>query len=267
MATKRTGTAPPTKQKAGPGKRLNDTLFPIPRPVIEVQATQDADRRIEAINEGRLLRVQVITSGTSITSHAEARFWRVRMVGGGGSGGDVSSGGGTLTVAAGGGGGAGAYAESTVSVSAATAYTCAIGAAGSASAGGNTTLTIGATTITCPGGPRGQSMVGRDSTIADALIAAGSGNSSVATNASDVNTKGDAGQPGAVIAANTSLGWSGSGGSGPLGSGGSSFNLTNFDGLAASGYGAGGGGSAMVTGLGQIGGVGTQGVIVVEEYA
>ena len=93
-------------------------------------------------------------------------------------------------------------------------------------------------------------------------------NTSTVTGANIVSYSGQAGTSGFIFASNNNTGMvSGYGGSGPFGSGGagsSAIGTVN----AASGYGAGGGGAiSSSTGSAQVGGAGSQGVVIVWEYA
>ena len=218
---------------------------------------------------GRFIRRQVVTAGTTITSHASALTWVFRLVGGGAGGGGWTS-----VVAANraaGGGGGGAYLEGSATVAGSTGYTSAIGTGGggnSAAAGtdgGSTTLTIGATTYTAPGGtggPQAASGTGVKSYL-------GGAGAAVATNG-DLNIAGQPGGSGVVLKVNNASGAgdyaSGAGGNSPLGAGGAPRRTTGT-GNAASGYGAGGGGACSDESQASTGGAGTPGIIVVEEYS
>lgn len=244
---------------------------PTKRPI---QTTQEADRRIAAINQGRFLQSQVVTAGTSITSHAEARLWRYRIVGAGGGGGGCSSVSATDIRAGAGGGQGGGYAEGWIEVDPLTTYTCSIGSGGAGgtgggngSNGGNATLAIGATTITAPGGQGGNGMGGRDSGISDPFVAEGGANGTLPTNG-DINVPGAPGGVGVVVDALLSAIWSGFGGGSPFGSGGAPLtgNSGNNTGNAGLGHGSGGSGAIIVTNTSRDGGAGSGALIEIEEY-
>jgi hypothetical protein len=213
---------------------------------------------------GRLLGFQVITSGVSVTASAGVNSWFARLfaAGGGGGGGTSVS----VSAACAAGGSAGGYAEKTFTVTPGTAYTCAIGTAGTAGAntggtggtGGNTTLAVGATTVTANGGLGGVGQAGGTSVI---YVAAGAV-AAISTNG-DVNSSGPAGEHGCRDSG--TVGRSGGGGSNLLGGGGIGL-IAAGAGSAGTGYGSGGGGGLVLNGSAAvIGGVGTQGLIVIEE--
>ena len=194
---------------------------------------------------GKLLRVSVLTTGTSLASFSGCRRAVVRMVGGGGGG----AGGGGVGA---GGGGSGGYAEfstTTVPVN----WTYAIGAAGAAGtsaptaggSGGNTTFSDGVTTVTAFGGGGG------GTSGQPGLAPATSTNGTI-------NVGGEAG--GAPLGA--SLG--GRGGCSRLGGAGGRITGLSGTEVGKAGTGPGAGGSG---GYGTVaGGAGTAGMIVLEEY-
>jgi hypothetical protein len=191
--------------------------------------------RSTASASGMLVKISILTSGTSFTTQATTNSIYVECVGGGGGGGNGTSGSGS-----GAGGGAGAYAAKYFSVSPSTAYYYAIGLGGAAAtAGGNTTFTVGATTVTAGGGSGGQSN------------GALGGLGGTATNG-DLNTNGNPGNGAASASA---------GGTSVLGSGGrSSVSST----AATSGNNGGGGGGASSNAI--TGGSGGTGLIRIWEY-
>lgn len=218
------------------------------------------------LSGGRYLGTTVLTSGTSFTTGASTNRLKLRLVGAGAGGGGVTSAVGAG--GAGGGGAAGSYAERVFAVSPNTAYTYAIGAAGTAGAntggtggtGGNTTFAVGATTVTCPGGLGGVGQVAGTSTVFVAGGAAGA----VSTNG-DLNS---AGAPGENAVRVSSLEVSaGNGGSSQFGAGGIGA-IAPGAGATATGFGAGGSGGVVENNSGAAaGGVGSAGVIVVEEFS
>lgn len=188
--------------------------------------------------------VTVLTGGTTWTTNANTKFTTVTVIGGGGNGG---SGGGSNGV--GGGGGAGGIAIKTYTTLAPnTAYTISVGGIG-----GNTTFTDGTTLITGGGGSAGTNGgVG--------VVAGGAGGT--ATNG-DINLPGQKGGYGMSVG--TTDFRAGIGGSGMYGGGAPQLYAAsgNVNGLAATGYGAGGGGGINTTGAA---GAGTAGAIIIEEW-
>jgi hypothetical protein len=218
-----------------------------------------------ALSTGRFLGLTVFTAGTTFTSSAATRRILVKLVGGGGGGGGCSSS--ASNGAAGAGGGAGGYAEKQFDVSPSTGYTYAIGSAGTAGAntggtggtGGSTTFAVGATTVTGAGGVGGVGM-----TTGTSEIGAAGGAGGASTNG-DLNSPGAPGDFG--YRRTGLLGFSGAGADSEFGGGGAARVAAGV-GNAATGYGAGGAGGLVLNGSGAVlGGVGTQGAIMVEEYA
>jgi hypothetical protein len=214
---------------------------------------------------GRVLRAtQYLTSGTSITHPTGTRIIRVRGVGGGGAGGGCASGAGAM----GGMGGSGTYGEKWYTLATLTsAYV--VGAAGAANsaaagdAGGDSTFTHDGVVLTLPGG-NGGATVAAGSTVSDAN---GGSNAGVATNA-DFEINGQRGAHTTRLSASEVFNI-GPGGSNPLGSGAGSVSSSGaVQGFAATGYGAGGGGSYNAAVLvDRPGGAGTPGIWLVEEYS
>lgn len=219
-----------------------------------------------------LVNIQVLTSGTTYTPTSGTNYVRIKIVGGGGGGGGVTSSASSSAVA--GGGASGSYCEAYVPLTGAASYTCAIGAGGTGGsnaggiggAGGSSSLTIGATTYTAPGG-NGGNFVAVGTTAA---IPVGGTVGAIATNGNIMNITGQGGSRGHRLSATLAVG--GQGGDSLLGIGGSEVTL-NANNLSASnngiGYGSGGSGAAT-TGNGggaRTGGVGAQGVIIIEEYS
>jgi hypothetical protein len=213
---------------------------------------------------GSLLAVRYLTTGTSYTPTTGTTKIVLEMLGGGGGGGGVT--GAASSGAAGGGGGAGGYLQKYVTGITNTTYTYAIGAAGTAGAntggtggtGGNTTITIGATTYSAFGGGGGAGM-----TAGTALSFSTGGTQGTATNG-DVNASGDPGLQGVRLAATTVA--AGNGGSSRYGGGGKGSVNTTGAGVAGTGYGAGGAGAIAASNVANVGGLGTQGIIIIYEY-
>jgi hypothetical protein len=218
------------------------------------------------IASGNWLKTTVIITGTTtFTTGANTHTIFCRGVAGGGGGGGASWA--SVNQAYGGGGAGGGYFEKTFAVSPLTAYTVAVGSNGTAGAntggtggtGGDTTIAVGGTTVTAKGGLGGVGMV----TGLTLLIALGGAHGTISTNG-DVNGAGDPGKP--SIRLSGVIGASGPGGSSDLGGGGGAGLITNGAGLAGLGFGAGGGGAAAVSAA-ALGGVGTAGVLIIDELA
>lgn len=175
---------------------------------------------------------------------------KVTVVGGGGGGGDCGS---TSGDGGAGGGGAGGYAEAVVVVSG--NVTVTVGAAGAASGNGGNSSFAGDVTVTSNGGTGGTDDAG------DGGGATGG--------AGGTTTNGDlgiTGQAGSRAAVGTAYWMPSIGGSNPLGQGGQPANSESAVGVAATGYGGGGSGGADTTTVARVGGVGTQGVVIVEWF-
>jgi hypothetical protein len=223
--------------------------------------------RLEVPLTGRLLASTVLTSTTSatFTTGLTTHTIRIRGVGGGGGGGGCAS----VAAAAGaaGGGGAGSYAEAIFPVSPNTGYTyqCGAGGTGTSAAaggnGGNSTFTAGGVTVTCNGGS-GAPLCTPTTTL---LVTLGGAGGAVSTNGA-CNGAGESGEPGIQILVSTPIVGSGAGGSTVFGGGGLGLAAVG-SGNNAVGYGAGGSGGATGATQPRAGGVGAQGVWIVDEFA
>jgi hypothetical protein len=208
-----------------------------------------------------LLKVSVVTSGTTFTTQAQTAYMDILLVGGAGGG---AGGGGAVTTSwsggAGGGGGAGGtcYAWS-ISVAGNAGYTIAVGAAGTAGSGGayggssygsgggggsggsggNTSITVNGTTFIAYGGGGGNGGTGGH------FYTTGGGNGSA----------GGAGSGGSIANGFGMLGNSGNGTS----PGSGQFSATQVGGTGGNG---GGGGSA-----GGAGTAGTAGMMIIWEWS
>lgn len=219
---------------------------------------------------GRLINIRVLTSSGSYTPTAGTKKIKVTAIGGGGGSGGLPATSSSQFSASGGGAG-GSATISLIDVNSLTfplSYTVgAGGAAGPGSpvtsngrSGGNTTFGP----LTAPGG--GGSTYG-------ALVPQGSTNitgnaapGAVATGGNILNMRGSAGGY-AFLFGQGSLVISGSGGNSLLGSGGFGTGFPPTRSLGT-GYGSGGSGVAIGNSQSAIDGTaGTQGVIIVEEYA
>jgi fructose-specific component phosphotransferase system IIB-like protein len=216
--------------------------------------------------ERNIIGKQVLTSGTTYTPTAGAKYVDAILVGGGGGGGGVT--GANASVGAGGGGGSGAVLTVFTALTGAATYTIAIGAFGAGgsgttptagTAGTATTLTIGATTYTAPGGSGGAQQTAG---TAAAIVAGGAG-AAVATGGT-INLTGQSGYYG--LRSSGTVGVSGRGADSPYGAGGASVTAAGA-GNAATGYGAGGSGGFSTANVNRAGGNGAPGVIIITEYA
>jgi hypothetical protein len=210
---------------------------------------------------------QILTaaSGTYTPTSGTKRVL-VRLVGGGGGGGGVT--GASSSLAAGAGGASGGYVEKMVFNSGGItggAYTTGAAgtggstAGGSGGTGGDTTVVVQGTTYTAKGGTGGSGM-----TAGTATGNSGGGGNQAGTGTGDVNRNSEPGQPG--IRFNGGAGFGGNGGHSPFGAGGAGSTAAAAGG-AASGKGAGGGGAMTFTTTAFAGGVGTAGVIIIDEFA
>ncbi|MFA4900906.1 MAG: hypothetical protein WC563_15415 [Brevundimonas sp.] len=214
---------------------------------------------------GARIKATLLTAAArNITVSPATKTIFLRGCAGGGGGGGIS----TAATAGGGGGGgsSGSRVERTIAVTPNTAYayTCGGGGAGGAAGvtgtiGANSTFVVGATTITCNGGLGG---VGA-AAVAGTSINVGGASPAVSANG-DVNGCGVPGSSGIGLAAN--LACSGQGGDGLFGGGGAARN-TQGAGINATAYGSGGGGACLLSaGASVVGGNGTPGCWVVDEY-
>lgn len=213
---------------------------------------------LETTQSGYMLgSVQVFTSSGTWTRPSGCAAVRVRVVGGGGGGGGVT--GASSQAADGGGGGAGGFAEKWVisGLSDTVAVTVGAGGAGgvagsNGTAGGNSHFGGYAT---AEGGLGGATMTAGTSATS---VAGGAGGNGVS---GDHNVRGGTGHRGLRFSG--SAGVSGAGGDSHEGRGGGP-NVNNV-GENATGYGGGGGGGASI-GVSRVGGDGSPGVVIVEEY-
>lgn len=211
---------------------------------------------------GRLLSRQILTSGTTYTTPTGVRRIRVIAVGGGGAGGGATS---TVSgqVSFGNGGGAAGYCEKIIDNPSAS-YTYAIGAGGtgvsaaSGNNGGDTTFGTGPILTAGKGFGGGLVTAGSSQQVQNG----GLGGSATG---GDINIPGMVGK--SLLRFSATEGYAGEGGSGPLGTGGKPNAGSAQNGFDAQGWGAGGGGALSSNDPAFVGGAGTQGVIIVEEYS
>lgn len=215
---------------------------------------------------GCLIKRTIYTSGTSATHTFDtaAHTADMTLVGGGAGGGGATAASGDNAPA--GGGGAGGILRKLLTLAAATAtYTVgALGGGGNATsdgtAGGDTTLVHNSVTYTAAHGVGGKHAT---ASATPQILLGGAGGAT--TNGDANSTIGDAGDPGFSVAA--TVGVSGEGGDAlPFGTGGQGVNTTTT-GNAAAGHGAGGAGALGVnSAIGQTGGAGVGGLVIIDEY-
>jgi len=217
---------------------------------------------------GRLLGVQVITSsGTYIPTNGtkNAKF---RAVGGGGGGGGSSS---TSTgqQACANGGQSGAYIELFAAITAAS-YAVTIGAAGTrgsaGGAGGAGGATVVAGILNAPGGSGGGAGTASSSTVTLGNNGPSATYPTATTGTALALIPANPGEPFLALGSSAQQVKGGRGGSNPLGVGGAPG--VGAAGQVGVGFGVGGGGcSQYASNAGDVGGAGTIGIIIIEEYA
>lgn len=216
--------------------------------------------------------MDVITSTGNGTYNipSNARKIVVECVGGGGAGGSADGGSSQSGM---GGGGGGGYCMKEYDVSGGESIAVTVNAGGTAGSAGNNpggdggvtefdTAALLATKMSAKGGSGGPS-IGAAGT--SAIFTMGGAGAAVATGG-DYNA---GGQPGGMAQrVSGTAGYSGFGGPGPKGGGGGNGqNITSAVGLAATNYGAGGGGAISNNTTDRAGANGSQGVIVVWVYS
>lgn len=210
---------------------------------------------MKALHTGRLLRRKVLTGSGTYTTPSDVKSIKVTMVGGGGSGCGCSATS-TSQTFAGSGGGAGAGLIALISSPAAT-YAYSVGAGGAQQAagvsgvsGGNTTF--GASLICTGGGGGTKSGV--------ANTAGGVGGTATGGDSNFRGGDGGDGQAGTYLIA-------GFGGASMFGGGGRMATGTTAYAGRAPGSGGGGAYDIGFTGVGQSGGAGADGTIIIEEFS
>jgi hypothetical protein len=215
---------------------------------------------------GRLINVQVFTSGGTYTPTSGATSAIIEGIGAGGGGGGVAATS-SSQVAIGGGGSSGSFGK--IRVTSLSSQTVTIGALGSGgSAGANAGSSGGQTSVgtwlVCPGGLGGSA--GAAQTLTNAQIFAGStGSGAICTTTATpiFLSKGNA-SPFGISAYNTGGANSGAGANSPYGAGGQASSGAAFN---ASGYGAGGSGASNnISSSAQAGGNGTSGLVIIYEF-
>lgn len=217
---------------------------------------------------GQLLRRTLILNGTTtFTPGNLTRAMYVEAVGAGAGGGGCATA--ITNAAAAGGGGSGAY-SAVYSLVTKTSYTVAVGGGGAGgtaganngSVGGDTSFDTGPSICTAKGGSGGIAQ-----TVAVGPIMGGLGGAGglASGGLGDIKNDGMAGLPGWNLAAAQAV--SGSGGNSYFG-GGSNGRKTQGAGAAAALYGAGGAGGCIVSGGASVaGGNGSNGLLIVWEFA
>lgn len=213
---------------------------------------------------GRLLNVQVFSTSGTYTPTTGTKSIIAEVQGAGGAGGGTAA----CTssqIAAAGGGGSGAYAKGRLT-SGFSGQTVTVGAGGTgvSNANGNAggTSSFGSL-ITAPGGGGGTS-----SAAFSALpVLNGYGlPGAVSTGGNVCNSTGDAGMTG--FCSSVATGISGKGGRSFFGGGGGAAISVSSDGIASQSFGGGGGGALTIaSGGAHAGGAGSNGVVIIWEYA
>lgn len=220
---------------------------------------------------GRLLNVQTFTASGTYTPIAGTNSIIVEGVGA-----SAGSGGVPATTSAqsstSGSGGSGTYAKARWTSGFSGGLTVTIGAGGAAGttapsgggAGGNTSL---GSLLILPGAP---SSGAGGLTTGPAISSGGAGAAAATiTGAAEtfVSIAGQGGNPGVVLSISPSVFFGGNGGNNPLGFGGVGI-VSGGGARAQTGYGAGAPGSGIgPSGAAQAGFVGTQGILIISEYA
>jgi hypothetical protein len=228
--------------------------------VINSGDIEDARSKI-VLNPGGYIGRRKFTANDTYVPSEGCRKIVLRMCGGGGGGGDAgASVAGQGTAAS--GGSSGVYVEWALTGTPILGGAVVIGAGGAASTnGGDTTVDINGVTITAKGGLSG---VDNTNDAAPPVMTVGVG-IQAGSSAGDI-VAGDPGgfglMTGSVISSTSS---GGNGGSGRLGTGG--LGGESNVGGAASGYGGGGGGGATwQDASARVGGAGSPGVVIIDEY-
>lgn len=216
---------------------------------------------------GRLIKTTVFTSSGTFTSQPNTKAVRLRGTGAGASGGPVLASSSTqISVSAGGASGNWGEYWLTAGFAGGVSVTIGAGGVGTTSAGANGGQTSFGTVATFHGGGFGGSTQISTSTSAGvASIGPGASQGSDTSKNPLWVSGGNAGANGIVFGP-AQFAVPGLGGSNPYGSGGGGNGIGQ--GGSGGGYGGGGGGSASPPGTGPFaGGAGSNGILIVEEYA
>lgn len=215
---------------------------------------------------GALIKRTVYTGNATWTPDPKTKSIYVEGCGGGGAGGGTSTGGG---FSGGAGGGAGAFGKLYLTTGfgpsrAVTIGGGGLGGAGAAGGGGNNTVFGSLLTLAGGGGGNAAGNV-----LSPQVLVNGAPGGAAPTNP---GVTGGGGQGGGFAAAlGSATGFAGQGGSGPYGCASVGVVINNTiqvaNGLNGIGFGAGGGGGALVNaGFNAAGGNGTQGILIVWEF-
>lgn len=210
----------------------------------------------------KTVKTQTFSNSGTYTPSPGMLYALIRLVGGGGGGGGVASSGPARELAAAGGGAGGFSQLLATAASIGASKTVTIGAAGAAGASGaNNGGTGGDTSVgTLCIGKGGTGGGGIDYTSGESIYGAGG-----IPGTGDVASPGANGGPGFWSNLTSSEILSGTGASGPYGSGG--IQNYNADGGAATGFGAGGaGGQQTNAATNRAGGAGTKGFVEIIEW-
>ncbi|CZZ91594.1 phage tail protein [Enterobacter kobei] len=219
---------------------------------------------------GRLVSIKKFTASGTYTPKAGTRFVKVRLVGAGGAGGGAAASTVSGYLAAGRGGGGGSYGETKlIDVTSVLSVAVIVGSAGVGSAGSSGTAggsSAFGSYITAPGGDGGG--MGASGPANNSLVS-DLGNSGKECTGTDIfiSIPGEGG--GGQMSLSTGTAKGGHGGSSILGTGGSAYTA-NQQGGYGWGFGAGGAGSITVYAQGTsatAGGHGSNGIVIIEEYA
>lgn len=219
----------------------------------------------------RTTLLQAATLGTgyngTFTVGPTTKFIRARIWGGGGGGGGAQ--GVTSQCSAGAGGGAGGYCEVVTNVAPNTGFAYTIGAGGAggvpgvsaALSGTTSSLAVGAATYTANGGSGGATM---NAAAANQSLQGGQG--AAAGSGGTVNAPGESGDGSFTLSNVFASG--GNGASTQVGGGGlGACGNAAANGVNGGGFGAGGSGAINFASGSKSGGSGTNGCIIIEEYA
>jgi hypothetical protein len=226
-------------------------------------------KEAQALANGYALKsfTEIAQGTTTYTPPAGVRALMVHCVGAGGGGGGVSSA--ASNAACGGGGGGGAYSRKWVTAPK-SSYTVAVGTGGTAGAntggnggaGGDTTFDSPAV-CTAKGGALGTGQTA-GTTVAGA---AGGLGGAAGSGVGDQLIDGDPGGPGMRFSGTQGVAGIGGHGAGPFGGGGATAPSAGGAGNVGKQWGGGGSGGLVLNGsAAAVGGAGSNGRLIVEEY-
>jgi len=292
LATRRTSQVALTLAQSAPAAPANGSVIPLMTFTVPSGATNasgvtysqiantfwltipELQKGITAITPGRRLNRFVVTTSGTYQPSAGATLWSVRGVGAGGSGGSAAPNTTQGNVSAGGAGSGGAYAAFDILVSDLPAggidLTVGLGGVSTGNPGdfgGAGSPSIFGSFVTLGAGTGGYNSLSQS--ISGSAAAAYGGqvtfqNETPLKNC--VYKGGEHGPSGMVFGTENNLSnYPGIGGNSPLGTGGTSSN--NGTGDHASGFGGGGGGAGSNSSTGYVGGSGSPGVWIIEEWS